>query len=221
MTAQGNVKLFIVDDHPVVRHGLGAITEADSTIQVIAAAATAGDARRIFAEIRPDVILLDLRFPDGSGIELCREFKTRVPAPRVIILTSYADGQFLLDALAAGADGYLLKESDAHRIVEAIHTVRRGGTVFDPGAARHLAEHARDVRPESRLAELTVGERRILKAVATGFTDKQAAVELGLQPKTVRNHLDHIYQKLGVHTRTQAALVYVRVFGEPGSSKDP
>jgi DNA-binding NarL/FixJ family response regulator len=110
----------------------------------------------------------------------------------------------------AGADGYLLKESDAHRIVEAIHTVCRGGTVFDPGHARHLTERTRDARPEFRVDELTAGELRILKSVAAGLTDKQAAVELGLQAKTVRNHLDRIFQKLGVHTRTQAALAYHR-----------
>jgi two-component system response regulator DevR len=212
MILSGSISIIVVDDHPVVRHGLRAVTEIDPHIQIIGEAANAAEARQLVTTLQPQVVLLDVRLPDGSGLDLCREFKSLTPAIRALVLTSFADAQLLLDALAAGADGYLLKESDAHRIVNAIHTVCRGGTVFDPGSARRLVEAARrDPQPEARLHELTPGERRVLAGVASGQTDKEVAAQLGLQAKTVRNHLDRIFQKLGVHTRTQAALAYHRI----------
>src|SRR5262249_15510569 len=153
-----------------------------------------------FEKLAPDLVLLDIRLPDGNGIDLCRRIKERSPQTRVLCLTSYSDAPFVLGALDAGADGYLLKENDAARIVEAIRKVLNGGVVFD-AAVSAATEKTRSDNP---LALLSPGERKVLAEVAKGRTDKEVAVTLNLSVKTVRNCLDRVFGKLGVHTRTEA-----------------
>lgn len=204
------LKLLLVDDHPVVRDGLRRVQDLAVHIQIVGEAATMQSAIHAAAELRPDVILMDVRLPDGDGIEACRRIKTLLPETRVLFLTSYADNRFVLAAMEAGADGYLLKESDAQRIVDAIRSILNGGTVFDPVVTREVMQGLRNGGGTNPLEMLTPQERRILAEVAKGKTDKEVALVLGLTAKTARNYLDRIFTKLNVHTRTEVALLHVR-----------
>jgi DNA-binding NarL/FixJ family response regulator len=208
------IKLLLVDDHPVVRNGLQRIVELEPRLNIVGEAATMLSALEAARQLSPDVILMDVRLPDGDGIEACRRIKGFLSETRVLFLTSYADNQFVLAAMAAGAEGYLLKESDSQRIVDAIHTVLGGGTVFDPVVTREAIKDLRSGGGVNPLEALTVQERRVLAEVARGRTDKEVAVALGLTAKTARNYLDRIFTKLNVHTRTEAALLYTQ-FGGP------
>lgn len=208
MSAQDIIKLLLVDDHPVVRSGLQRIQELEPRITIVGEAATMQSAIEAARRLSPDVILMDVRLPDGNGVEACRQIKVFLPEVRVLFLTSYADNRFVLAAMEAGAEGYLLKESDSQRIVDAIHAILRGGTVFDPVVSRDAAKGLHgDTNP---LEVLSVQEQRILAEVAKGKTDKEVAVALGVATKTARNYLDRIFMKLNVHTRTEAALLHAR-----------
>jgi len=204
--SEGKIKLLLVDDHPVVRDGLSRVRELEPRIQIIGQAATMRSAVESARRLKPDVILMDVRLPDGDGIAACRQIKEFLPEVHVLFLTSYADNRFVLAAMEAGAEGYLLKESDTQRIVDAIHLILNGGTVFDPVVARALRS-GNGVNP---LDVLTSQESRVLAEVAKGKTDKEVAVALDLTTKTARNYLDRIFTKLNVHTRTEAALLYTR-----------
>jgi DNA-binding NarL/FixJ family response regulator len=202
-----------VDDHPVVRTGLRIITEVDPAIIVAGEAASAAEAILAARRLRPDVVLLDVRLPDRSGLEVCRELKTDPGAPKVLFLTSFADNPLVLAAMQAGGDGYLLKDNEPRDIVTAIRTVLDGGTLFDPVVARAVDRELKSVlpvTPTDPLGALSEQERRVLAAVADGKTDKEVASAMGLQPKTVRNYLDRVFEKLGVNSRTQAAVLFDR-----------
>ena len=204
------IKVLVVDDHPVVRNGLRLIQELDEKIQVLGAAGSFQAALAEANRLKPDVVLMDVRLPDGDGIEACRRIKSQLPKTRVLFLTSYADNNLVLGAMEAGAEGYVLKESDAQRIVDAIHSIMRGGTVFDPVMSGQILRNPRQTELNNPLATLTEQERRILEEVAKGRTDKEVAAALGLSAKTSRNYLDRVFVKLDVHTRTEAALLYAR-----------
>lgn len=206
------IRLLIVDDHPIVRAGLRSVEEVASAIAIVGEAGDAASAYDAAQRLQPDVVLLDIRLRGENGIELCRRIKTSCPACRVLILTSYVDNHLILSAVEAGADGYLLKENDTSRLVSAIGEVAAGGAVFDAEVTRQMENPAGDSRTSAArsLAGLTAQESRLLAEVAKGKTDKEAAAELGLTPKTARNYLDRIFAKLGVHTRTEAATVYIR-----------
>jgi DNA-binding NarL/FixJ family response regulator len=206
------IRVLIVDDHQVVRMGLRQIEEMTTTIKVVGEAANGGEALREVAKLGPDIVLLDYRLPDLAGYEVCRQIKARHPDVRVIFLTSYGAEATTAAAMQSGADGYLLKENDAQKIVDAIHTVTKGGMVIDPTLARAAVSQTRTAAatPSSLWAGLSEQEQRVLVELATGKTDKQIAQALDLQAKTVRNYLTQVYRKLGVHTRTEAALYYER-----------
>ncbi len=207
------IRLLVVDDHPVVRAGLRTIEEMAADIRIVDQAGTAAEALEAASRSKPDVVLLDIRLQGGSGIEVCRELKATSPSIRVIFLTSYSDDQLILTALEAGADGYLLKERDTRRLVDAIREVAGGGAVFDPEVTQRLAgSRTKPAAGPSTdpLGALTPQELRLLAEVARGRTDKEVAVVMGLTAKTARNYLDRIFTKLGVHTRTEAAMLYAR-----------
>lgn len=209
------IRLLIVDDHPVVRAGLRVVQELSTDIRVVAEAGDAAAALTAVSEHHPDVVLLDIRLRGENGIDVCRSIKTKAPECRVLFLTSYVDDQLIMSALEAGADGYLLKESDTGRLVEAILEVQSGEPVFDAEVSRRMTPWPGGTATgpgsaAARLKSLTPQEHRLLAEVAKGKTDKEAAAQLGLTPKTARNYLDRIFGKLGVHTRTEAATVYVR-----------
>lgn len=212
MEKSRRIRVLIVDDHPVVRMGLRLIEEFNANLRVVAEAASGHDALREAEKHQPDVVLLDYRLPDLAGHEVCRRLKAAHPAVRVVFLSSYAVDTTTTAALESGADGYLLKENDAQKIVDAIHTVCQGGMVIDPAIARAAVSQARatPVSAGGPLATLSEQEQRVLTELATGKTDKEIAQALNLQSKTVRNYLAQVYRKLGVHTRTEAALHYER-----------
>lgn len=216
MNSDGRITLLLVDDHPVVRDGLRRIQELEPRIEIVGEAGTAHAAAAAARRFSPDVILMDVRLPDGDGISACREIKAFLPETHVLFLTSYADNQFVLATMEAGADGYLLKESGAQRIVDAIHSILKGGTVFDPVVTPEAIKDSRRGPAANPLEGLTAQERRILAEVAKGKTDKEVAMALNLTAKTARNYLDRIFTKLNVHTRTEAALLYARFGGAVG-----
>jgi two-component system, NarL family, response regulator DevR len=207
---QEQIRLLLVDDHPVVRNGLRQIQEMEPGIRVVGGASTMETAVAEARKLLPDVVLMDVRLPDGTGIEACRRIKEELPQTRILFLTSYADNNLVLGAMEAGADGYLLKESDAQKIVEAIRSIMKGGTVFDPVVTRGVIKSLKEGVGINALESLSSQERRVLAEVAKGRTDKEVATTLGLTTKTARNYLDRIFSKLDVHTRTEAALVYTR-----------
>lgn len=212
MSDDSIIRVLLVDDHPVVRAGLRTITEVDEKIIVVGEAANAAETLIAVRQLRPDVLLLDVRLPDRSGLEVCRELKAVSAFPRVLFLTSFADNSLVLAAMQAGGDGYLLKDNEPREIVAALRKLMRGGVIFDPVAARHAVEGLRrnSAPKPGRIETLSSQELRVLEAVASGQTDKEVATTLGLQTKTVRNYLDRVFEKLGVNTRTQAALLYDR-----------
>lgn len=212
MSDEAPIRLLLVDDHPIVRDGLRRIQELWPTLRIVAEAGTGRDAVEAARRERPDMVLMDVRLPGGGGIEACREIKEFLPGVQVLFLTSYADNRFVLAAMEAGADGYLLKESGSHRIVSAIRTVRNGGTVFDPVVARRALDGDSELSG-GPLESLTRLESRVLAELASGKTDKEVAAALSLSPKTARNYVSRIFAKLNVHTRTEAALLYARTMG--------
>lgn len=213
MTKSVKIKVLLVDDHPVVRMGLRLIEELDPRVNVVGEAATGSAALAEAGRLRPDVVLLDYRLPDIPGHELCRGLKSALPGVHVLFLSSYAVEATVTAAFAAGADGYLLKENDAQKIVDAIHAVCQGGMVIDPALARAAITPAasRAGSAAQLFAQLSEQERRILEQVAAGKPDKEVAHVLGLEAKTVRNHLVQVYRKLNVRSRTQAALFYQKI----------
>ena len=213
MKSSPTIRVLIVDDHPVVRAGLRVITEVDPGILVIGEAGSGAEAIVAVRESLPDAVLLDVRLPDRNGIDVCRELKSQPKAPRILFLTSFADNALVLAAMQAGGDGYLLKDNEPRDIVAAIRTVLAGGMLFDPVVARAVDRELRSALPGNSpdpLGELSQQERRVVSAVADGKTDKEIAQMLKLQPKTVRNYLDRAFEKLGVHTRTEAAILFDR-----------
>jgi DNA-binding NarL/FixJ family response regulator len=211
------IRLLVVDDHPLLRAGLRTISEIAKDIRIVGEARNGGETLAETERAAPHIVLLDIRLPGESGIEICRKLKAAHPSVRVIFLTSYSEEALILSAMEAGADGYLLKENDTHRLVDAIREVMQGEAVFDARVTQQLA--VRRSQPGWSLADLTAQEIKLLAEVAKGKTDKEAAASLGLTPKTARNYLDRVFAKLNVHTRTEAALFYARAMelrGEKG-----
>lgn len=203
------ITLLLVDDHPVVRAGLRMVEQIAPDIRVVGEAASVESGWEAVQSLLPDVVLLDLRLPDGDGLELCRRIKDRYPNTRVLCLTSYADARQVLAAMEAGVDGYLLKQNDAACIADAVRAVMAGVPVFDPVIEAASRERSRaGAGPPNPLDALSAGELRVLEQVARGLTDKEVASALCLSVKTVRNYLDRVFAKLGVHTRTQAAMAF-------------
>lgn len=205
-------KLIIADDHAVVRAGLRSMLAGLPEFEVVAEAANGREALVLCEKFAPAVVLLDLRLPDLSGTEVCRQIKERHPEMAVVFLTSFADDQTVLAALEAGADGYLLKEVDGENIAAAIRGALNGVSVMAPV----VSEVVRKVRrgelagDGERLSRLTRQEGRILELVATGITNKEIAEKLGLSDGTVRNHLSVVFAKLEVQSRAEAAVLFVR-----------
>lgn len=207
------IRLLLVDDHPVVRAGLRTVSEVDESILIVGEASTGREAIEAAKRLEPDALLLDVRLPDQSGLEVCRELKATPNPPKILFLTSFADNELVLAAMQCGADGYLLKNNHPKEIAAALRTIMQGGAIFDPVVTRSAMTRmvaAGAPTAKDPLDDLSAQEIRVLECVATGQTDKEVAVTLGLQPKTVRNYLDRVFEKLGVNTRTQAALLYDR-----------
>lgn len=204
-------RVVVVDDHPIVRAGLRAVLAESPELEVVGDAGTAAEALAVCQRTEPDVVLLDMRLPDRSGIEVCRELKLRRPEAKVLFLTSYGDEANVLTGLTSGADGYLLKTILGTDIAGSVAKVASGGCVLDPQVTRQMLTRLSAMPdPRSTEARLTEGELKLLDRVAQGLLNKEIAEALGVAEKTVRNQLTRVFEKLGVSTRTEAALWYQR-----------
>jgi len=217
------VTVFLLDDHEIVRRGVRDMLEAAGDIQVIGEAGTAAAALARIPALRPDVAVLDVRLPDGDGVTVCREIRSRLPQVACLMLTSFADDDALLDAVMAGAAGYVLKQIRGTDLVGAVRTVATGQSMLDSRAAGQLMARLRgqQARPEDPLAGLSPQEKRILELIGAGLTNRQIGERLFLAEKTVKNYISGLFAKLGMERRTQAAAYAARVFGEPAEPGRP
>jgi DNA-binding NarL/FixJ family response regulator len=203
------IRILIVDDHAVVREGLGHFLALQEGFEIVGEAADGVDAVTAARSLRPDIVLMDLAMPRRDGVEAMRELRASVPEARVIILTSFLEDDRLLPALQAGAAGYLLKNVEPEELARAIRTAARGGTLIDPAVAARLVETLSE-RVEQR-PPLTAREQEVLRLIARGYPNKRIARELGIAEKTVKTHVSHVLGKLAVDDRTQAALYATRL----------
>jgi DNA-binding NarL/FixJ family response regulator len=201
------IGVFLLDDHEVVRRGVRELVDAEPDLHVVGAAATAADALVMVPALRPDVAVLDVRLPDGDGVEVCRELRARLPALACLMLTSYADDEALVAAVMAGAAGYVLKQIRGQDLVGAVRTVAGGGSLLDPRAMSVVLERLRNHSPNDPFAALSVQERRVLELIADGLTNRQIGAEMGLAEKTIKNYVSALLLKLGLQRRTQAAVL--------------
>jgi two-component system, NarL family, response regulator DevR len=209
---EGTTRVFLLDDHEIVRRGLRELLEAEDDLHVVGEAGTAADAVARIPPTRPDVAVLDVRLPDGNGVEVCREVRSRHPEIRCLMLTSFSDDEALFQAIMAGAAGYLLKQVRGTDLVTAIRNVAAGQSLLDPAITAQVLERLRKGNEEDeRLAHLTPQERNILELIAEGLTNRQIAERVHLAEKTVKNYVSNLLAKLGMERRTQAAVYAARL----------
>jgi DNA-binding NarL/FixJ family response regulator len=202
------IRVFLLDDHEVVRRGLRDLLEADGDIEVVGESGLAQEATRRIPALRPDVAVLDGRLPDGSGIDVCRDIRSAHPEIAALILTSYDDDEALFAAIMAGAAGYVLKQIRGNDLVDAVRRVAAGQSLLDPAVTAQVLERLRQGPPQdAALAPLTDQERRILELIADGLTNRQIGEQMFLAEKTVKNYVSSILAKLGLERRTQAAVL--------------
>jgi len=202
------IRVFLVDDHEIVRRGVGELLSAEPDIEVVGEAATAAQARSRVGAIRPDVALLDVRLPDGSGIDVCRDLLSADPGIRCIMLTAYDDDEAIYAAVMAGASGYIIKDIRSGGLIESVRKVAAGHTLMDPSLKRRVVDRMRDEGNEDpRLATLSEREREVLALIADGLTNRQIGARLSLAEKTVKNYVSSMLSKLGLQRRTQAVAV--------------
>ena len=202
------LRLVVVDDHEVVRQGLVALLDRRPNFQVVAEAGTVEGSLATVRRFQPDIVIMDVRLPDGSGIEACRDIRAEMPSTRVVILTSFPDDDAVFSAIVAGASGYLLKQIRARDLVAALEAVGRGESLLDPAVTEKVLTRVRQIAAgevHDELAGLTPQERKILLLVAEGKTNKEIAAEIYLSDKTVKNYVSSILAKLNLERRAQAA----------------
>jgi DNA-binding NarL/FixJ family response regulator len=211
------IKVFLLDDHEVVRRGVKDMLEAEGDIEVIGEAGTASSALARIPALRPDVAVLDVRLPDGDGVTVCREIRSKMPQVACLMLTSFADDDALMDAVMAGAAGYVLKQIRGTDLVGAVRAIASGQSMLDPRAASQLMERLRGGSgKQDPLEGLTPQERRILELIGDGLTNRQIGEKMFLAEKTVKNYISALFAKLGMERRTQAAAYAAKVFREQG-----
>jgi DNA-binding NarL/FixJ family response regulator len=207
MNADRPLKVLIVDDHDIVRKGLSMLVSRHADLAVVGEAGSAAEAVEKAQDFSPDVVVLDIRLPDGSGIEVCRDIRSQNPDIRVLMLTSYSDEEAIMGSIMAGASGYLLKEIRSQQIVEAIKRVGGGQSLLDPAVTASVLERIRRGQgADDRWALLTGREQRILELIAEGQTNREIARQVNLSDKTVKNYVSNILGKLEVSRRSQAAV---------------
>jgi DNA-binding NarL/FixJ family response regulator len=205
----------MVDDHEVLRLGLRTLFSEAGGFEVVGEAATMADAVSLARALEPDVVLMDVRLPDGSGVEACREIRTVRPQTQVLFLTSYADDDAVLATILAGAHGFLLKEVGSDELLRAVKTVAKGQSILDPAVTQRVLSRVQTLSgpsAESKGEALSPQELRVLALVAEGNTNKEIAVALNLSEKTVGNYLGNVFQKLNITRRSQAAVYFTRHF---------
>ena len=212
------IRVFVLDDHELVRTGLRTLLEAEEDMEVVGEAATAERGLQLIRELVPHVAILDVRLPDGNGIEVCRDIQSSFPQVRCLMLTSYSDDDALFSSIMAGASGYVLKEVGGGDLLGDIRRVSQGMSLLDPALTQELFDRLRkDQEAESRLTVLTPQERRVLELIALGQSNRQIAEQLFLAEATVKNYVSSLLSKLGMRRRTEAA-VYAAVLAERKST---
>ncbi|HVW43240.1 MAG TPA: response regulator transcription factor [Amycolatopsis sp.] len=206
------ITVFLVDDHEVVRRGVADLLEADPELTVVGEAPTVAQAMARIPALRPDVALLDVRLPDGNGIELCRDLRSRLPELNVLMFTSYTDEEAMLNAILAGAGGYVIKDIQGLQLVSAVREVGSGRSLLDNRAAATLMAKLRsDAREQGPLAGLSERERTLLDLIGEGLTNRQISERMFLAEKTVKNYVSRLLTKLGLERRTQAAVLATKM----------
>jgi DNA-binding NarL/FixJ family response regulator len=204
------IRVFVVDDHELIRTGVEALVAEEEGMEMVGSADTAKDALRSIPDAHPDVVVLDMRLPDGDGVRICREIRSASPDVRCLIFTTYSDDQALMDSIMAGAAGYLLKETRGADLMSAIRRVAQGHSLIDPTVTSGLLDRLRGGSPEESEVQLTGQEERVLELIAEGRTNRQIGAAMGLAEKTVKNYVSNLLTKLGMESRTQAAIFAVR-----------
>jgi two-component system, NarL family, response regulator DevR len=203
--------VFLLDDHEIVRRGLRDLFEANG-LDVVGEASTADEARQRIPATRPDVAVLDVRLPDGDGVEVCRDLRSANPELRCLMLTSFSDDEALFDAIVAGASGYALKEIGSNDLVDAVRRIAAGESLIDPTLKAKVIERLQQPDPvDEKVAVLTDQERRLLGLLAEGLTNRQIASEMFLAEKTVKNYVSNLLSKMGMERRTEAAVYAARL----------
>ena len=201
-----STRVLICDDHEVVREGLRGLISRQTTMSVVGEAGTVAESIQAAARAKPDVVIMDVRLPDGSGVEACRAIREARPETKVIMLTSYADDEALFASIIAGASGYLLKQTRGQAVVDAITAVAAGRSLLDPDVTGKVLERLRESRAEDpAIASLTEQERKVLAGLAEGKTNREIGEVLFLSEKTVKNYVSRILDKLGLSRRAEAA----------------
>ncbi|HZQ26751.1 MAG TPA: response regulator transcription factor [Acidimicrobiales bacterium] len=207
----GKVRVLLVDDHEVVRRGLRGLIDAEPDLEVASEAGSVAEALLRLPPAKPDVAVLDVRLPDGNGVELCREIRANYPEVQCLMLTSFADDEALFNAIMAGASGYLLKQIHGMELIDAIRRVALGESLLDPAITRRVLDRVRNAADEDDpVSRLSGQERRILDLIAEGLTNRQIGERLYLAEKTVKNYVSSLLAKLGMARRTEAAAYAAR-----------
>ncbi|MGO9779915.1 MAG: response regulator [Streptosporangiaceae bacterium] len=207
----GRIGVFILDDHEVFRRGLRQLLEAEPDIDVVGEAGTAAAALAQIPVLRPDVAVLDVRLPDGDGVSVCREIRSGLPRTGCLMLTAYGDDEALFGAILAGAAGYVSKRTCGVDLVQAVRTVASGQSMLDPYASRQVMERLRErVASADPVAALSRQERQVLDLIGEGLTNRQIAQRMSLAEKTAKNYVSALLAKLGLHSRTQVAVLAAR-----------
>lgn len=206
------IRVFLLDDHEIVRRGLRDLLEAQDDFTIVGEASTAEEALARIPPTQPDVAIVDMRLPDGNGVEVCRDVRSHEPGIQCLILTSFDDDEALFDAIMAGAAGYLLKQIKGTDLVDAIRRVAAGQSLLDPEVTTRVLDRLRrGPEEDERLARLTEQERRILDLISEGLTNRQIAERIFLAEKTVKNYVSNLLAKLGMERRTEAAVFAARL----------
>ncbi|MCQ8829680.1 response regulator [Streptomyces malaysiensis] len=214
MREEGKIRIFLVDDHEVVRRGVRDLLASEPDLEVVGEAGTAADALARIPAARPDVAVLDIRLPDRSGVEVCREIRARDESVRCMMLTSFADDEALFDAIIAGASGYVMKDIRGDELLSAVRDVAAGRSLLDQVATARVLERLRGQttpKADERLAGLTEQERRILLLIGEGLTNRAIGERLHLAEKTIKNYVSSLLSKLGMERRSQAAAYVARM----------
>jgi two-component system response regulator DevR len=211
-TYVSTLSVFLLDDHDIVRKGVRALLESEGDIEIVGEATTVADARRLVPALAPRVLVLDDELPDGSGLDLCRDLQVLSPETRILVLTSQDSQEAIVEAMQAGAVGYLLKQVEGTSLLSAVRTIASGHSLVDPSLARRMIDWMeQSSEAPTELSGLTEQQLRILSLLAEGLTNREIGARLYLAEKTVKNHVTRILAKLGVQRRTQAALLASRL----------
>ena len=213
-------RVFLLDDHEIVRRGIRELLEAEDDLQVVGEASTAHQAYELLPTTTPNVAVLDVRLPDGDGIEVCRDIRSEHPEIACLMLTSFADDEAVFSAILAGAAGYVLKQVRGTDLVDAVRRVGRGETILDPFSTDRVLERLRQPPQPDELSVLTNQERRVLDLIAEGMTNRQIGEQLFLAEKTVKNYVSNLLAKLGMSRRAEAA-AYAARLSERRQHRDP